>query len=168
MKIYYIISTTSPSLQTATLISKVLFFFDFTLQQFLLGDCTPKTKFETYGVELRNQTLTRWRKKQMLTYSVPKVRVRFLVNNDRSKITGISHLPSTLGLSHTVTFVMAHRHICHGMNSRRCHIEHKRFLARMTTHRSCIKSVRRVIRPPIPAKKNKQCLKCWYLDLWFD
>ena len=59
MKIYYITSTTSPSLQTATLISKVFFFFDFTLQQFLLGDCTPKRKYKTYGVELRKQTLTR-------------------------------------------------------------------------------------------------------------
>lgn len=95
----------------------------------------------------------------MLTYSFPKVRVRFLVNNDRPKIAGISHLPPTLRLSHMVAFVMAHRHICRWMNSRGCHIVHKRFLARMTTHRSGIKGVRRVIGPPIPVPKNKTMLK---------
>lgn len=52
----------------------------------------------------------------MLTYSVPKVRVRFLVNNDRPNVAWIGHLPPTLGMSHTVDFVTAHCYICHRMN----------------------------------------------------
>lgn len=53
----------------------------------------------------------------MLTYPVPKMRVRFLVNNDCLNVAGISHLPPTLGMSHAVDFITAHCHICHPMNS---------------------------------------------------
>jgi len=97
----------------------------------------------------------------MLTYPVPKMRVRFLVNNDCLNVAGISHLPPTLGMSHAVDFITAHCHICHPMNSGWCHIEHKRFLARMTTHGSGVESVCRVIRPSIPNGKKIQCKTKW-------
>lgn len=82
------------------------------------------------------------------------MRVWFLVDYDGINLSWIRHLPPTRRMRNTVSRVFANSSIQLLIESRGRHVEHERFLTRVTANRPGVKRVRGVIRSFVPIQER--------------
>ena len=84
------------------------------------------------------------------------MRVWFLVDYDGINLGWIRHLPPTRRMSNSVSRVFANRRVQLLVESRGWHVEHERFLARITANRPRVEGVGGVIRSFVPIQERSR------------